>query len=259
VISWDQEPTPGEPFHAVIESVEFLSSGDTGSNSFIGAAEQGQYWMRLDDAGVDITKARLWWHSHAHMGCFWSATDDGNIQGTMEEQAMDRKRPNGWSLSTVMSFDHAEPIRARVDYWDREHGDWTVDFITVVQPAEVLADPIRMAIEEVDDQRYQPFTYQSNLPTIGYGATYPALPPRHDEVVRYMDGADVFDFTNEPEYYSIAAGDLQQDMKEAVIDELFEHKLLWAERFKPEAMHVISNYLTDQEEQVFWSLFGDAE
>jgi len=42
-------------------------------------------------SGKDPERIKFWWHSHAKMGVFWSATDEGTIT----------RFNNGWMLSTV--------------------------------------------------------------------------------------------------------------------------------------------------------------
>lgn len=63
--------------------------------------------------GQDIGCLKCWWHSHANMGTFWSATDKGTIEGF----------DNDWMISIVgnkkgeflVRLDVYQPVRLTVD------------------------------------------------------------------------------------------------------------------------------------------------
>lgn len=49
------------------------------------------FFLECIENGVDVSELKLWWHSHAHMGTFWSGTDEDTISKLSDE----------WMLSIV--------------------------------------------------------------------------------------------------------------------------------------------------------------
>jgi hypothetical protein len=56
--------------------------------------------------GIDTSKLKLWWHSHANMGVFWSTTDENTI----------KLFDNGWMISLVGN--KKGEILSRLDIYD---------------------------------------------------------------------------------------------------------------------------------------------
>lgn len=66
----------------------------------------GRLLATLEAEGIDGSRLRLWWHSHADMKCFWSPTDEATV----------RSLANGdWTTSLVMN--RAGERRCRLDLW----------------------------------------------------------------------------------------------------------------------------------------------
>lgn len=79
----------------------------------------------LDAAGVDLSRVRLWQHSHGRMNVFWSGTDESTI----------RALANGsWTLSLVVN--KAGDRLARLDVWQPVHV--TLDDLPVMIAQEDL-------------------------------------------------------------------------------------------------------------------------
>lgn len=64
-----------------------------------------EYFTECIENGVDTSTLKLWWHSHAHMGVFWSSTDENTIQTLNDE----------WMIS-IVSNKRGE-ILARLDIY----------------------------------------------------------------------------------------------------------------------------------------------
>jgi len=113
-----------------VNASETTLSADTVVDFLASAVEQG----------VDPSKLRLWWHSHAGHSVGWSGTDEGTIDSFDASQ---------WWLSIVGN--HAGDYLARVDVFPSE----TLPFrftqkasITVEHDDDDLVDEVRSEIEE---------------------------------------------------------------------------------------------------------------
>ena len=73
-------------------------------------AAVAQLLTELDAAGEDISKLRLWAHSHADFKVFWSGTDESTVRQLAN---------NEWTLALVVN--KAGERRCRLDVWAPVH------------------------------------------------------------------------------------------------------------------------------------------
>jgi hypothetical protein len=67
-----------------------------GSGTVISPESGAKLMIELEMMGIDTGKLKLWWHSHADLGVFWSGTDDETISGF---------RPQDYFISLVVNKD----------------------------------------------------------------------------------------------------------------------------------------------------------
>ena len=79
-----------------------MSSAETEMNP----EGQAKFLEEYITGGGDPSKIKLWWHSHAQMGVFWSATDDKAVE----------EFSDGWMISIVGN--HKGDFRVRLDWYD---------------------------------------------------------------------------------------------------------------------------------------------
>ncbi len=90
-----------------VTQVRIFKQECTGADTEIDNEALGKFFHELTVAGGDPTKWRLWWHSHAHMAVFFSATDDDCIK-TLLDCWQD------YVLAIVVN--KKEEMRSRVDF-----------------------------------------------------------------------------------------------------------------------------------------------
>jgi hypothetical protein len=86
----------------------------------------------------DPGKLKLWWHSHANMGVFWSTTDEATAG----------KFGNGWMLSVVAN--KKREYKVRLDIYDPVHV--VLDDINLVVSMPVSDELRKLAEEEVKEK-----------------------------------------------------------------------------------------------------------
>lgn len=102
-----------DPCEFIVEDIflieQTISAGST-SMSEDGIAKFFQERLKAKKKD-DLSKYKLWWHSHYNFGVFWSGTDDTTIEDFDQE-----KKENNWFLSVVVN--QREKILARLDLFE---------------------------------------------------------------------------------------------------------------------------------------------
>jgi len=97
----------------LMTEVHLLEQECTGASTELSSEDVSKFLLQAVRAGLDPATIKLWWHSHASMGVFWSGTDESTAG----------KFGNGWMLSLVGNrrgeylcrLDLYEPIRLTLD------------------------------------------------------------------------------------------------------------------------------------------------
>lgn len=92
----------------LINEVYLLPQVSTASDTRISSAELAKLIDDLTLQGVPTEELKLWWHTHANFGTFWSSTDEENIK--MFDNEMDS---DNWLVSVELN--KAGSIISRVD------------------------------------------------------------------------------------------------------------------------------------------------
>ena len=92
----------------------------------------------------DSAEWKLWWHSHATMGCFWSGTDTGNIANLGETA--------DWAASVV--FNHKMECLGRVDQF--QPLPMKDENITIIKETETNVELLEWAKKEIADKVKEP-------------------------------------------------------------------------------------------------------
>jgi hypothetical protein len=91
-------------FH--VKDVVLLKQQVSAATTDLDSGAISAYMLECINSGIDVSKLKLWWHSHAAMNVFWSGTDDDTIAGLS----------NSWMLSIVGN--HKGDVLARVDVYE---------------------------------------------------------------------------------------------------------------------------------------------
>ena len=106
----------------VVTEVYLLEQVCTGAHTELDSTSIARLRAQLHEQGKAQDGFKLWWHSHANMGCFWSGTDTG----TQEELVSD----TDWALSIVLN--KKREIRAKVSVRDKVVGTIGIDELPVI-------------------------------------------------------------------------------------------------------------------------------
>ena len=91
----------------VITDVEIFKQKVSGAHSDMDDEALAAFLFEKTKAKESLAQWRVWWHSHATMGVFFSGTDTGTIDGSTEFP---------WLISVVGN--HDGDIKARIDVFD---------------------------------------------------------------------------------------------------------------------------------------------
>lgn len=123
-----------------------VSSGDTTLN----VDSVAQFMVEAPDKGIDLSKVRLWWHSHAAIATYWSSTDEATISSFNQAP---------WFVSIVGN--HAGDYLARLDLFPQESVP-----VRLAQPAVLTTVHPQ---KEVERARSEIAEHVSKAPTSSYG------------------------------------------------------------------------------------------
>lgn len=73
----------------VITDIFYFDQTNSGGSTVLSPGSVGTFLTGWVMDGKDPRDIRLWWHSHANMGVYWSGTDENNIRmlnTTMKDQ-----------------------------------------------------------------------------------------------------------------------------------------------------------------------------
>lgn len=116
----------------VIQNIFLLKQKVSGAATDIDENGVAEFLEQYITGGGNPEKLKLWWHSHARMGTFWSSTD--------EDQCKDFQ--NDWMISIVTN--HKGEFRCRIDWYT----------------------PIRFTLDKVDLDVYNKVNYFSDEQTL---------------------------------------------------------------------------------------------
>lgn len=116
-------PRPGM---LVITDIMLLEQESTSGDTNLDQDAMGRLMFQMIEAGQDTGTLKFWWHSHANMDVFWSATDESAIANLVEGSE--------WILSIVGN--RQGEILARIDTFSPL--PMTVDHVpvTILYPAD---------------------------------------------------------------------------------------------------------------------------
>lgn len=178
---------------------------------------------RVREPYRDAGMWRLWWHSHATMGCFWSGTDTSNIE-RMGETA-------DWMASVV--FNHKMEYKARLDMWKPfTIGDINME-VTIKYPETdgIVAWAKKEIADKVNERTFKrPIGYATpyTLDDDDYGKKdFPILKDSKGKKTKELtaieeinDNVDKFLTDSDEEDYSIGYIKEWEAKKDALIDKI---------------------------------------
>jgi len=106
-----------------IKNVFILPQTVSAASTYLAVPAVGQFLTQLIQEGRDPELIKVWWHSHADMGCFWSSIDDSTIE----------KFKNEWMIAIV----------------GNHHGEYKVR-VDLYSPVRVVIDDLQLEVV-VDD------------------------------------------------------------------------------------------------------------
>lgn len=130
-----------------VEDVFLLEQENTSSSTDLSSDSVSDYLLEMIQDGRDPGAVKLWWHSHADMGVFWSGTDDDTID----------RFSNEWMLSIVGNkkgqllarLDIYAPIRVTVD---------KLDVAAYPRPSREVRDAVEKEMKEKIKSRTYKYT-----------------------------------------------------------------------------------------------------
>ncbi len=124
---------------------QMVTSGDT----LLPPEVVAQFLAEAPERGIDLSKIRLWWHSHATLSSYWSSTDEATI---------DSFDSASWFVSIVGN--HAGDYKARVDFFPtgpipvRLGQSATLETIHSDQEVEKVRDEIAARVSKAPTPTY---------------------------------------------------------------------------------------------------------
>ena len=143
----------------IVEEVMIYEQEATTATADLSPKAIAKWQSELVKAGGSPKNWRLWWHSHASMAVFFSTTDTGTINGTVE---------GDWLISLVVN--KARERKARLDTYKPFR--LTCDDVEVEVEGESFEIPPEIAQEVAEKVRYP-------KPTMGYHEN-----KRNDAIIR---------------------------------------------------------------------------
>ena len=132
------------PEEILIKEIKIFKQIVGGAETVMDKRALGKFYDDLIVKGEDLSKWKLWWHSHCNMEAFFSSTDTTTIEDFDSEMAIDN-----WMLSIVTNhngkllprIDIFQPIRCTV-----EEIDWDITFEDKELESQIL-DEITEKVE----------------------------------------------------------------------------------------------------------------
>lgn len=149
----------GDKFH--ITEVFLFEQESSASDTELCQDDVSKFLVELATEGVDTSKLRLWWHSHANMATFWSSTDESNI----------RRINTDWLLSVVGN--KKGEYLARLDFISPI--TLTLDDVPFTVAAHLTEEEEAAIVQEIKD-KVTPVTYWYPYGKGSYGKSYYSAP-----------------------------------------------------------------------------------
>lgn len=133
----------------LVTAVHLFEQECNPASTILSSEDVARFLHEAVRSGLDPSQLKLWWHSHASMGIFWSSIDEETIS----------RFANSWMLSLVgnkkgeylVRLDLYEPIRLTLDGLKFE----------IHQPEDPV---LRAAVEAEVRAKVKTFAYPWNLP-----------------------------------------------------------------------------------------------
>ncbi len=187
--------------HLTVTDVEIFEQETSGAHSTIPTEALAKFQDDIVRKGGSMKSYTLWWHSHAHMGVFFSGTDTNTIDGSTEFPYL---------LSLVVNkkgeykarFDVHHPVHLiaeNVDVEIQDHSDDT----DILEARLILKDLLEKKSEIIKDicqkeidlkvkkpihkawAGFQGKGTQGHLPQLPQGKKYPSDWDMSDEEIEY--------------------------------------------------------------------------
>jgi len=139
----------------LVTSAEILRQKVTASHVDMTAETMAQFQVEKIKAGQSVKDYKFWWHSHAKMDVFFSATDTATINASRAEFP--------WMVSFVTN--HKHEMTARLDIYQPVH-------VHVEQEIEVIDDADQSIIDACIAEIKEKVTMPAIFSGAGYGYPY---------------------------------------------------------------------------------------
>ena len=100
--------------HFIIEDVFLFKQQNTSASTTLDVEEITAMLVGKMQKNEDVSNIKLWWHSHANMGVFWSGTDDSTINNFDNKEYLISLVSNKEG-QILCRFDLYHPIRLTID------------------------------------------------------------------------------------------------------------------------------------------------
>lgn len=117
----------------IVEDVKIFKQTVSSAETELDDTALSNFLMELVESKEDPYKWKLWWHSHANMGVFWSGTDIA----TMTKLGLN----NDWQISIVGNRKHELKCRVNIYkpfHYHADNLDWEVESMESKIPQEIL-------------------------------------------------------------------------------------------------------------------------
>jgi len=92
----------------LVEDIKIFDQEVSSASTKLNQRSLARFYDELLQAGEELAPWKMWWHSHARMETFWSATDIATIEDFDTEMNVDN-----WVLA--LETNHEDEIIARID------------------------------------------------------------------------------------------------------------------------------------------------
>jgi len=126
-----------KPYGLLITGIEILKQEVGPAHATMDEDAMAEFLFEKTKNKEDLSKWRVWWHSHAKMQAFFSGTDTGTI---------DKSTEFPWLVSMVTN--HEGELVGRVDIYTPIRAYEEVDIITLEEEDEALKELCQKEIDE---------------------------------------------------------------------------------------------------------------
>ena len=133
LVSEESTPT-GQLLQYIVTDIFLIKQQCSGTDTLLDSGAIGQFMIELVQQNIDVSKIKLWWHSHGDLKTFWSATDEQCVRDLTNSSFM---------ISTVTNKE--ESLLTRIDLY---------------RPFHVTVNNIETDIQYPDDPELDQFCAQ---------------------------------------------------------------------------------------------------